>query len=304
MFTLRQMTYFDALARTGHFRRAAEAVHISQPALSNQIAEMERRAGGPLAERNRNGIVLTDLGLRLLPVMRQVLETASRMEDMAAGADGLLSSRLRIGMIPTIAPYLLPATLASLAQRYPGLDVKVREAMTEQLLGDLRDGTLDAIIAAEPLEDPSLLSVSLFEDPFYIVAAVNTRDVIASPITQQTVDLDRLLLLDEGHCLRDQALDVCASAGPRRLVNFGATSMTTLLQLVAAGMGITLVPKMLLSTPGILPDGLSVMRFADPMPVRRVTLIYRLSTSRAADFRELAATIAETGRTMLGRTDF
>ncbi|MEO1746183.1 MAG: LysR substrate-binding domain-containing protein, partial [Pseudomonadota bacterium] len=233
MLTIRQLQFFEALARERHFRRAAEAVNITQPALSAQIMEMEARLGTSLVERSRGGVTLTPVGKQLLPKAQAILHQMQELTEMAVHTPGPLSGTLEIGMIPTVAPYLLPKLLPSVQSAFPSLNLKVREAVTEQLVADLKAGKLTAVIAAKPIHDTSLREIELFDDPFFIAAGTNTNDVVSSPATHDSVALERLLLLEDGHCLRDQALEACNAAGNRRLVNFGATSMTTLLQLVA-----------------------------------------------------------------------
>lgn len=291
MFTLRQMSYFDALARHHHFGRAAESVHVTQPALSAQIADMESRIGCKLVERRPGTMVLTETGARLLPVIRDILERTRQLEDLIDTGRGTLAGHLRIGMIPTVAPYLLPVLLPQLAGEFPKLELKVREAVTESLFADLRDGALDAVIAALPFTDAAFASQTLFRDRFFIATAQNTADVLTSPMTQDAVAVERLLLLEEGHCLRDQALAVCNAAERKRLVNFGATSMTTLLQMVAHGMGLTLLPEIAIGAETSKSAGLTVTPFAPPAPYRDIALFWRQSSERSADFGALATSV-------------
>jgi LysR family hydrogen peroxide-inducible transcriptional activator len=299
MFTIKQMTYFDALARERHFGRAASRASVTQPALSAQIAEMERLVGQLLFERNRNGVVLTEVGRRLLPVIEGVLAQMQRINDIVSTADGPMGGTLRLGMIPTIAPYLLPVLLPALSQRFPLLTLKVREAVTQTLVGELNDGGLDVIVAATPIGDDRLVAKPLFTDRFFIASSTNTHDVLTSPVTQDAVAMERLLLLDEGHCLRDQALAVCATDGARQLVNFGATSMTTLLQMVTSGMGMTLLPEIALGAETQGRPHLIITPFAPPEPYREVAFFYRPTTERAATFDNIGACIASVGRGLL-----
>jgi LysR family transcriptional regulator, hydrogen peroxide-inducible genes activator len=286
--TLRQMHYFDALARALHFGKAAEAVNITQPAMSAQIMDMESRLERKLVERRHGKVVLTDAGKRLLPHMRRILRDVQSLEEMMLQDRGLLVGTLRIGMIPTIAPYLLPHLIPHLQQRYPKLELKVREAITDTLVRELHEGSIDAFIAAEPLRETGIENEHLFRDRFFIASATNGEDILASPLTEDQVALDRLLLLDEGHCLRDQALAVCAADKERRLVNFGATSMTTLLQMVSHGMGLTLLPEIAIPTETANQRGLTITPFADPMPHRDIALFWRKSSKRLPDFGALA----------------
>lgn len=285
------MHYFDALARTLHFGKAAAAVNISQPALSAQIMDMEAKLERKLVERRHGRILLTEAGQRLLPHIRRILRDVQTLEEMLLQDRGLLVGGLRVGMIPTIAPYLLPRLIPHLQERFPKLDLKVREAITDTLTRELLDGSLDAIVAAQPIDEPGLHAEHLFRDRFFIASAANGSDVLQSPLTEDKVALDRLLLLEEGHCLRDQALAVCGNRREKRMVNFGATSMTTLLQMVVNGMGLTLLPEIAIpaETEGL--RGLAVTPFAEPMPHRDIALFWRKSSKRLPDFGAMAQAI-------------
>lgn len=291
--TLKQMHYFDALARSLHFGKAAASVNISQPALSAQIMDMEARLERKLVERRHGKVVLTEAGQRLLPHIRRILGDVQSLEEMVSQDRGLLVGNLRVGMIPTIAPYLLPKLIPHLQARFPKLDLKVREAITDTLTRELVEGQLDAIIAAEPIAEPGLHAEHLFRDRFFIASAANGADILHSPLAEDQVALDRLLLLDEGHCLRDQALAVCAKDKERRLVNFGATSMTTLLQLVSNGLGLTLLPEIAIPVETAHLRSLTITPFADPMPHRDIALFWRKSSRRLPDFGALAGAITE-----------
>jgi LysR family hydrogen peroxide-inducible transcriptional activator len=298
MFSVRQMRYFDILATTLHFRKAAELARISQPALSAQIAEMEQRLGTPLFERTRRTVVLTDMGKRLLPRVRGILNGIRSLEELASQRRGILQGRLRLGIIPTIAPYLLPILIPELREAYPELTIELREAVTSKLVEDLRLGDLDALIAALPIDSDGIVAKPLFRDRFLIATSSNDTDILTSPMTQESVALERLLLLEEGHCLRDQALAVCTSVKQRQLVNYGATSMTTLLQMVSHGMGLTLIPEIAVRTEASR-NNVRILAFADPEPSREIGLIWRRQSERRDDFEALAATIVECGRRLL-----
>lgn len=302
MFSVRQMRYFDILATTLHFRKAAELARISQPALSAQIAEMEQRLGTPLFERTRRTVVLTDMGKRLLPRVRGILNGIRSLEELASQRRGILQGRLRLGIIPTIAPYLLPILIPELREAYPELTIKLREAVTSKLVEDLRLGDLDALIAALPIDSDGIVAKPLFRDRFLIATSSNDTDILTSPMTQESVALERLLLLEEGHCLRDQALAVCTSVKQRQLVNYGATSMTTLLQMVSHGMGLTLIPEIAVRTEASR-NNVRILAFADPEPSREIGLIWRRQSERRDDFEALAATIVECGRRLLISAD-
>ena len=296
MLTLRQMRYFEALAHARHFGRAAEAVHISQPALSAQIMEMETHLGVKLVERTRGNMLLTPKGEAVLRHIHFVLQEVERLEQTARKGGGTLEGLVRIGIIPTVAPYLVPQLVPILRQNYPMVEIELREAVTDRLVGELAEGRLDAVIAALPIEGDGIETRSLFVDRFFMAMARNDSLVLMSPLIETQVDVDRLLLLEEGHCLRDQALAVCGTAGKRSLVNFGATSMTTLLQMVSHDMGMTLIPEIAIATETIRND-LRIVPFADPQPSREIGLIWRKASARADDMAALAEAIIACNRT-------
>jgi LysR family hydrogen peroxide-inducible transcriptional activator len=286
MLTLRQMRYFEALATTRHFGRAADLVHISQPALSAQIMEMETYLGAKLVERTRGSTILTRKGEAVLAHVHTILHEIDRLERAVRRDGGVLDGLIRIGIIPTVAPYLVPQFVPYLRRAYPNVEIELREAVTSRLIADLTEGRLDAVIAALPLEADGLRTRSLFTDRFFMAMAENGDDVLTSPLTENEVDVDRLLLLEEGHCLRDQALAVCG-ANKRSLVNFGATSMTTLLQMVSHDMGMTLIPEMAVATETGR-NSIRIVPFAEPQPSREIGLAWRRNNQRDVDMQALA----------------
>jgi LysR family transcriptional regulator, hydrogen peroxide-inducible genes activator len=290
MMTLKQMRYFEALATTRHFGRAAEMVHVSQPALSAQIAELERHLGTKLVERGRRSTMLTREGEELLPRLRRILADVDALEGRMRQKAEPLTGSLRVGIIPTVAPYLVPALIPYLRKHHPGLEIELKETITANLLGDLMHGQVDAVVAALPVEEDGLDTRLLFEDRFLIACADDERNILMSPITQDHLDVSRLLLLEEGHCMRDQALAVCESATGRRIVNYGATSMATLLEMVSHGLGLTLIPEIAVKSEGQR-HTMRIVPFADPQPSRRIGLLTRSSSSREADFDAFGAAI-------------
>jgi len=290
MLTIRQMRYFDALATTRHFGRAAELANVTQPALSTQIMEMESHLGVKLVERARGATLLTARGEEVLTQVRAILAQIDTLEQTAQQSQGLLDGKVRIGIIPTVAPYLVPHLVPSLRSTYPDVQIELREAVTDHLIADLGDGRLDAVVAALPIEASFVRSRPLLTDRFFMAMAENDRDVILSPLTEAEVDPERLLLLEEGHCLRDQALGVCGVAEKRSLVNIGATSMTTLLQMVAYDMGMTLIPEMAIPTEAAR-NRLTIIPFRDPAPSRQIALFWRASDARLSGMEALADAI-------------
>jgi len=240
--TLRQLRYFDALARHGHFGRAAEACSISQPALSMQIKEMEETLGGVLLERNARQVTLTKFGEEIIQRVREILRSVDELGDFARASRDRLAGRLRIGMIPTIAPYLLPKVIENLARMHPELDIHVRETLTPKLIKEVAEGRLDTAILALPVSEPSLTEVACFSENFLLVRPGADK---GTPVpSHETLREMRLLLLEEGHCFRDQALSFCnmQSSPPREVLD--ASSLSTLVQMVGAGIGVTLIPEM------------------------------------------------------------
>ena len=288
--TLRQLRYFDALARHGHFGHAAEASSISQPALSMQIKEMEESLGTPLFDRGSGGVRLTGFGEEVATRVRDILRSVDELGDLARASRDELTGRLRIGVIPTVAPYLLPTIVGNLARRHEALDIRVRETMTPRLLQDLSDGRLDTAIVALPVSEPAFAEVPLFSEEFVLV---RPRDDEGKPVpSPETLKQMRLLLLEEGHCFRDQALSFCklSSAMPREILD--GSSLTTLVQMVSAGIGVTLIPEMAVpvetrSTP------VSLARFPAPRPSRTIGMIWRLSSPLASRLMRIADVVRE-----------
>ena len=298
--TIKQMRYFDALARLLHFGKAAAAVNVSQPALSAQIADMEAKLGYRLFERRRGRISMTSQALAIQPRIGRILAEVKDLEDMAAIKRGVLEGRFRLGIIPTVAPYLLPEILPELRQTYCGLELELKEAVTEALMVELEGGRIDAAILALPLHAPRIETRPLFDDPFFLAASTNDKSFIAGPVTPEGLDPNRLLLLDEGHCLRDQALQLCGNLRPKSLANYGATSLATILQMVGHGMGVTLIPEIAVETESRHP-AIRILPFAEPAPARRIGLAFRRGSEREADFNALVEIVRRNRSTRLKR---
>ncbi|TAN17561.1 MAG: LysR family transcriptional regulator, partial [Rhizobiaceae bacterium] len=240
--TLKQFRYFDALSRSGHFGRAAEACAISQPALSMQIKEMEETLGTELFERGARQARLTSFGEEFAKRVRDILRSVDELGDLARAAQDRLVGRLRIGVIPTVAPYLLPAIISNLTEAHTGLDIQLRETLTAKLIRELTEGRLDTAIVALPVSEPALTEVPLFTEDFVLVRPSEDE---GKPVPDRRKLREmRLLLLEEGHCFRDQALSFCkiGSARPREILD--GSSLSTLVQMVSAGIGVTLIPEM------------------------------------------------------------
>ena len=283
--TLRQLRYFDALARFGHFGHAAEACSISQPALSVQIKELEAQFGVPLIERGAREIRLTGLGEDLVERARAILKSVDELSDLARTAQGAFSGRLRLGVIPTVAPYFLPKLIGYLSARYPELELELRETITPNLVRALLDGRLDMALVALPVSEPGLSEAPLFEEEFMLVRPMADAD---KPVPRpETLREMRLLLLEEGHCFRDQALSFCSPAktGPRDLME--GSSLSTLVQMVGSGIGVTLIPEMAANIEAASAD-VSVARLPAPQPRRQIGLVWRKESPLSDDYAKVS----------------
>src|ERR1700761_8984827 len=276
--TLKQFRYFEALARHGHFGRAADACSVSQPALSMQIKEMEETLGGVLLERSARQFALTQFGEELLQRVRDILRSVDELGDFARASRDRLAGRLRVGMIPTIAPYLLPKVIENLARLHPELDIHVRETLTPRLIKEVAEGRLDTAIVALPVSEPTLTEVALFTENFLLVRPGSDKGTPV-PSSEMLREM-RLLLLEEGHCFRDQALSFCnmQSSPPREVLD--ASSLSTLVQMVGAGIGVTLIPEMAVEVE-TRSAPVSVARFKNPQPTRTIGMVWRKTSPLA-----------------------
>lgn len=290
--TMKHLRYFEALARIGHFGRAAESCAISQPALSVQIRELEELLGAPLVERGGRRIRLTSLGEEFVGRARAILRAVDELGDLGRAAHGPLAGRLRLGIIPTVAPYLLPSIIKSLAQLYPGLDPRPREAITGRLIEDLAEAKLDIAIVALPISEPALEEIPLFDEEFVLVRPLEDAEKPV-PASERLHEM-RLLLLEEGHCFRDQALSVCnITAASTRDVMEGS-SLSTLVQMVGAGIGVTLIPEMAIETE-TRSSSVGVSRLAGPRPTRTIGMVWRKTNPLSAQFTRIADVVREAG---------
>ena len=285
--TMRQLRYFDALARHGHFGRAAEACSISQPALSMQIKEMEEALGGMLLERSARQVALTKFGEELLQRVRDILRSVDELGDFARASRDRLAGRLRVGMIPTIAPYLLPKVIENLARLHPELDIHVRETVTPKLIKEVAEGRLDTAIVALPVSEPSLTEIALFRENFLLVRPGEQE---GTPVpSRETLREMKLLLLEEGHCFRDQALSFCKMQAPPREV-LDASSLSTLVQMVGAGIGVTLIPEMAVAVE-TRSASVSVARFKNPQPSRTIGMVWRKTSPLARQLQQISEVV-------------
>jgi LysR family hydrogen peroxide-inducible transcriptional activator len=293
MITLRQVRYLSALAEHRHFGRAAEACSVTQPALSMQIRELERCLGVQLVERRPGEVKLTEIGVEVALRGAAVLTAARDLVDFARHRGRPLTGRLGLGVIPSLAPYLLPRLLPALHRRYPELRVELRETLTKPLVDELLRGTLDVVLLALPVGEGDVETVRLFDDPFLLAVPAGELRLGDAPVLARDIDQERLILLEEGHCLRDQALAYCGGLRRDAGMGLGATSLATVMQMVANGYGITLVPRVAVDVDS-RDERIRLLRFADPEPTRTIGLAWRRTSPRKEDFAALGQLIVET----------
>jgi LysR family hydrogen peroxide-inducible transcriptional activator len=286
MVTLRQLRYFDALARTKHFGMAADQCAVTQPALSMQIKELERELGVELIERRGNTIAVTVAGQEIAARAEAILNQVRELSDYARQHQGLLTGSLRLGIIPSIAPYLLPAILTEVEKQYLALDLQIRETQTGALVEELVRGDLDAALLALPIQQPQVETMVLFDDRFLIAVQSQAAEGWATSDLRTRIGQERLLLLEEGHCLRDQALQFCHIANMQARKALGAASLTTIMQMVAAGHGITLLPE-LCAQAEVDRQRVTLIEFPEDAPMRTVGLAWRRTSTRKRDFMAL-----------------
>ncbi len=286
--TLRQLEYFVAIVDEGGFSRAAEACLVTQPALSSQMQQLERLLGVQLLERGGRKLLLTQAGRTLLPRARAALHEVQELVSAASAAGGTLQGDLRLGVIPTIAPYLLPAVLPAVQQRYPQLRLLLSEARTSELVRELHTGRLDLLLLALDTELHGATVFELFDEDFLL--ALPDNHALAGREQVQEDDLEGLdlLLLDDGHCLRDHALAACGAAAGQAHGDFRGSSLNTLVRMVAGGIGVTLLPQMAAATEVRSEDPIALVPLASTRPGRRIGLAWRPHSAREEDFRLLA----------------
>jgi LysR family hydrogen peroxide-inducible transcriptional activator len=293
MITLRQLRYLAALARNRHFGKAAEECAVTQPALSMQIRELERELGVDLIERRPGEIAVTETGIEVARRADHILAATRDLVDFARHRD-VLSGPLKLGIIPTLAPYLLPRVLPLLQARYAALRLDVRETQTDTLVEELAAGALDCLLLAMPVEGADVETIALFDDRF-LLAAPAAEPLPKRRVTVADVDQRRLILLEEGHCLREQALAFCASKTRDAPAGLGATSLATVMQMVANGYGVTLVPEIAADVE-VRDARVKLTRFAAPEPGRVIGLAFRRTSPRRKDFNALGAVVKEAVR--------
>jgi LysR family hydrogen peroxide-inducible transcriptional activator len=294
--SLKQLHYLLALSEQLNFTRAAKSCFVTQSTLSAGLKELEDALGTRLVERDRQTVMMTPIGLEVAKRARAILAATQDLVEIAAEAAAPMTGLLRLGVIPTIAPFLLPPCLRLLRQRYPDLHLALREDLTANLLSRLEDGQLDLALVALPFQTGNLLVEPIFEDNLWIVGRTNDPQLKARSVGITPSLTDRLLLLEEGHCLRDHALYACGASTGRSTAGVEATSLLTLVQMIESGLGIGMVPEMAVRSGLTESPSLVARPMARPSPKRTIALVARRSTTRLADLKALAEVILRVSR--------
>lgn len=286
--TLRQLQYLKLLAEHGSFSRAAEAAHVSQPALSSGVQELERILGAPVVERTRGAVLLTAVGAEAVKRAEDVLARTEDLVEAARNAGKPLSGRFRMGVIPTVAPFLLPQKLVGLRETHPDLRLFIREDLTPKLIAGLKSGQLDAAVIALPYDVPGIDHAHIANDEIVAAAPIGHPLAGEGPIPQGALKSEDLILLEDGHCLRDQALAAVKIEPPKGEDVFAATTLPTLVQMVSSGLGVSFLPQMAV-TAGLADNpGVVVRPLSEEGPRREIVVAWRAGSSRAAEARLLA----------------
>ncbi len=287
---LRDLSYLVALADHRHFGKAAETCFVSQPALSMQIKKLERYLGVKLLERTNKSVLLTDIGMSLVERSRQILSQVEELRDIANLAKDPYSGELKIGIIPTLAPYLLPYIMQTLSSTFPKLTIYLVEEQTSSIVEKLKAGKLDATILALPIHGEGFITSSLFEEEFMLAVPNNHVFTKRKTIRQTELVNKHLLLLEDGHCLREQALAVCQNVKAHESKSFRATSLETLRHMVASGAGMTLIPKLACKAN----DGIAYLAFNQPRPLRVIGMLWRATSAKGKLLNDIAGVIKKT----------
>ncbi|MBV2208296.1 MAG: DNA-binding transcriptional regulator OxyR [Thermomonas sp.] len=296
---LRDLKYLVTLADLRHFGKAAEACFVSQPTLSTQIMKLEEELGVALFERAPRKVMLTAAGQDVVQRARRIVAEVDELKEAARRSQDPASGTLRLGAFPTLAPYLLPHVVPQLREQFPKLELLLVEEKSDVLLQRLREGKIDAALLALPVHDEQLHAELLFEEPF-LLAAPSQHPLAHQPhLSTRDLSDETLLLLEDGHCLRDQALDVCRLSGAQEKSGFRATSLETLRQMVAAGVGVTLLPQLAVHPSIPQPTGVQLVTFAAPTPSRKIALVWRKSSAMNAFLKQLADTISTQAQAQL-----
>jgi len=287
---LRDLEYLVAIGDHGHFGHAAEACFVSQPTLSTQLKKLETELGVELVERSPRHVALTDAGRQVADRARIILDESDNIRDIARHAADPTVGSLRIGLFPTLAPYLLPHVVPQIHHRFPDLELLLVEEKTEEVIQRLRDGKLDAGVLALPVDEEQFHEEFLFSEDFVLaVPSDHALAEVTGPSAVSVLSGEKVLLLEDGHCLRDQALAVCQLSGASERSGFRATSLETLRQMVAAGVGVTLLPELSVRPPVPSYEDIRLIRFSEPVPRRDIAMFWR----RSSPYRDFLPQLAE-----------
>ncbi len=299
---IRALQYFIALAELRHFRKAAERCHVSQPTLSTQIKKLEEQLGTDLIERNSRQVMLTPIGQRILERARIIVSETAAIRQLARDADDPFAGTLSLGVFPTLAPYLLPHVIPTLRQKFPKLTLRLFEEKTERVMAMLATGVVDAILLALPLHDDQLHVEPLFDEPFVLVLPTDHPLAKQPSVSLGDLRTEQLLLLEDGHCLRQHALDVCQLSGAKEQLDFQASSLETLRYMVAAGSGVTLMPILATQPPVTKTDNVVTRPFSPPQPQRTIAMAWRKSSLREELLMAVAQVFKSLDQTLLDPT--
>lgn len=288
---LRDLEYLVALDKYKHFRKAAEACYVSQPTLSGQLKKLEQHLGVQLVERGRRQkVLMTPVGRRVVERARRVLQESAEIEQIAQLAQDPLTGKLHLALIPTLAPYLLPRIVPRIHHACPKLELLLYEVQTAPMLQQITAGELDLGLLALPIHSDGLNTENLFEEPFFLLTHSQSPLAAKSEIQVSDLQNETILLLDDGHCFRDQALEICYSGGAQEKDAFRGTSLETLKHMVAARSGSTLVPQLAIPQEPVS-EQLHYIPFAAPSPIRTIGLVYRKESARRETFETIAELI-------------
>ena len=296
---LRDLKYLVALADHRHFGKAADASFVSQPTLSTQIRKLEDELGVALVERAPRKVMLTPVGREIVERARRIVAEVDQLGEVARRSRDPEAGTVRLGIFPTLGPYLLPHVVPRIRKRFPQLELLLVEEKSDVLLQRLREGTLDAALLALPLHDDQLHAEFLFEEPFLLAVPESHPLANHGPLALDDLSSQTLLLLEDGHCLRDQALDVCRTAGAGENGGFRATSLETLRPMVAANVGVTLLPSLAVKPPVAQSDAIRLLPFRDPQPSRRIAMVWRRSSAMGDFLVQLASEFKRLPRELL-----
>ncbi|MDV7338987.1 LysR substrate-binding domain-containing protein [Terasakiella sp. A23] len=292
-YTLKHLKYFIAVAKYQHFGQAADACFVTQPTLSAAIKEFEEILGLQLLERTKRSVLITPTGKEVLARAQEIVVQADGLMEMAKTKGSPLTGELRLGVIPTIGPYLLPQIMQNIRSHFPDLTLYLKEDQTERLLESLKEGQLDVLILALPYESDAIETSIFMQDDFFCAVPADHALASNSHIENAEIVEENLLLLEEGHCLRDHAMAACSWAGAKNINEFGATSLSTIVQMVANGLGITLLPKMAIDAGITRGTDLATLPLSKDSPPRDIGLVWRKTSGRGDEFTTLAKFLQE-----------